>query len=248
MRIFRVDNPHTKPMQFWEWLIREVQDVHPDVVFLSEAFTRPKVMKALAKVGFTQSYTYFTWRNFKHELEEYLKELTQPPVAEYIPRQPLAQHAGHPPGDPAAAAARRPSGCALALAATLSSVYGIYCGYELCEGRAAAGQRGVPRLGEVPARGAGTGPARATSGTTSPRLNRIRASSTRALQLYDNLRFYRADNDRVLFYGKRTPDGAEPGARGGEPGPLRAAGGAAARAAGASWASRRTRRTRCTSC
>ena len=84
MRIFRVDNPHTKPVPFWEWLIREVQGRHPDVIFLSEAFTRPKMLKVLAKVGFTQSYSYFTWRNFKHELIDYLTELTQSECREYL--------------------------------------------------------------------------------------------------------------------------------------------------------------------
>src|SRR6202030_1648205 len=79
VRIFRVDNPHTKPFPFWEWLIREVQTVDPNVIFLSEAFTRPKLMKALAKLGFTQSYTYFTWRTTKAELSEYLSELTRYP-------------------------------------------------------------------------------------------------------------------------------------------------------------------------
>ena len=84
VRTFRVDNPHTKPLDFWTWLIREVQDRDPDVVFLSEAFTRPKVMRALGKAGFTQSYTYFTWRNFKEELTEYLEELTASEMAEYF--------------------------------------------------------------------------------------------------------------------------------------------------------------------
>src|SRR5690606_26892673 len=82
--IFRVDNPHTKPFAFWEWVIREVQNVHPEVIFLSEAFTRPKVMKMLAKVGFTQSYSYFTWRNDKHGLTEYFKDLTPPPISEFM--------------------------------------------------------------------------------------------------------------------------------------------------------------------
>ena len=84
IRIFRVDNPHTKPLPFWEWLIREVQSVDPGVVFLSEAFTRPKVMKALAKLGFTQSYTYFTWRTGKEELQAYLSEITGYPEREYF--------------------------------------------------------------------------------------------------------------------------------------------------------------------
>src|SRR5262249_47936644 len=84
VKIFRVDNPHTKPLPFWAWLISEVQSQHPEVIFLAEAFTRPKLMMALAKVGFTQSYTYFTWRNFKHELEDYFQELTHGPEAEYM--------------------------------------------------------------------------------------------------------------------------------------------------------------------
>ena len=84
IRIFRVDNPHTKPIPFWTWVIAEVQAVHPDVIFLAEAFTRPRVVEALAKVGFTQSYTYFTWRNFKQELIDYLTELTQGEMAEYF--------------------------------------------------------------------------------------------------------------------------------------------------------------------
>jgi len=84
VRTFRVDNPHTKPLDFWAWLIRQVQERDPDVIFLSEAFTRPKVMRALGKAGFTQSYTYFTWRNFKEELIEYLEELTRSEMAEYF--------------------------------------------------------------------------------------------------------------------------------------------------------------------
>jgi starch synthase (maltosyl-transferring) len=82
--IFRVDNPHTKPFAFWEWVIREVREAHPETVFLSEAFTRPSVMQYLAKAGFSQSYTYFTWRNTKHELEQYLRELSQPPISDFM--------------------------------------------------------------------------------------------------------------------------------------------------------------------
>src|SRR5258708_39078144 len=84
VRMFRVDNPHTKPLPFWIWLILQIKDVHPDVLFLAEAFTRPKMMKALAKAGFTQSYTYFTWRVFKDEIQDYLEELTQSPLADYM--------------------------------------------------------------------------------------------------------------------------------------------------------------------
>ncbi len=114
VKIFRVDNPHTKPLPFWAWLIPEVQKTNPEVVFLSEAFTRPKVMKALAKLGFSQSYTYFTWRNFKHELEDYLAGDHPAPGRRLLPRQPLAEHAGHPPR---AAPARRAGGVPLPLRA-----------------------------------------------------------------------------------------------------------------------------------
>jgi len=132
VRIFRVDNPHTKPFPFWEWLIHKVQARHPNVIFLAEAFTRPKVMKALAKLGFSQSYTYFTWRTEKQELQAYLSELTGYPEREYyrpnffvttpdiLPRQLQT-------GEPWIFKSRA------ALAATLSSNYGIYNGFELLE-------------------------------------------------------------------------------------------------------------------
>ena len=132
VRTFRVDNPHTKPLPFWQWLIREVKVRCPEVIFLSEAFTRPKMMRALAKAGFTQSYTYFTWRNTKAELADYLAELTQGPAREYFRPNfftntpdilPVFLHQG---GRPAFR-------IRLVLAATLSGVYGIYNGFELCE-------------------------------------------------------------------------------------------------------------------
>ncbi len=133
VRIFRVDNPHTKPFAFWEWLIAEVKREHPDVLFLSEAFTRPKVMYRLAKLGFTQSYTYFAWRNTKWELTQYLTEITRPPISDFFrpnlwPNTPdilteYLQTGGRP-----AFAAR------LVLAATLGASYGIYGpAFELCE-------------------------------------------------------------------------------------------------------------------
>jgi len=136
VRIFRVDNPHTKPYRFWEWLIAEVKKVYPEIIFLAEAFTRPKVMNQLAKLGFTQSYTYFAWRTNKWELTEYLTQLTQSPVREYF-RPSLwtntpdilteyLQHGGRP------AFMTR-----LLLAATLGASYGIYGpAFELCERRA----------------------------------------------------------------------------------------------------------------
>ena len=132
VRIFRVDNPHTKPFPFWEWLIREVQSVDPDVIFLSEAFTRPKVMKALAKLGFSQSYTYFTWRTGKEELQAYLSEITGYPEREYFRPNFFVNTPDILPvhlqtGEPWMFKAR------VALAATLSSNYGIYNGFELLE-------------------------------------------------------------------------------------------------------------------
>jgi starch synthase (maltosyl-transferring) len=132
VRIFRVDNPHTKPFEFWEWLIREVQTVDPGVIFLAEAFTRPKVMKALAKLGFTQSYTYFTWRTGKQELESYLREITGYPERDYFRPNFFVNTPDILPfhlqsGDPWIFKAR------VALAATLSGNYGIYNGFELIE-------------------------------------------------------------------------------------------------------------------
>ena len=132
VKIFRVDNPHTKPFRFWEWCIGEVKRTHPDAIFLSEAFTRPKVMRYLAKAGFTQSYTYFTWRNSAAELRDYLTELTRTEVADYLRPNlfvntpdilhEFLQHGGRPAFE-----------VRLILAATLGASYGIYSGFELCE-------------------------------------------------------------------------------------------------------------------
>ena len=205
VRIFRVDNPHTKPLPFWEWVISEVHAKHPDVVFLAEAFTRPKVMKALAKSGFNQSYSYFTWRNFKAELEEYFTELTQGPPADYMianlwPNTPdiLPEHL-QLGGRPAFM-------LRAALAATLSSSWGIYSGFELCENRALPGREeyqdsekyqlvkwDLNREGNI--------------SDWIARLNRARRDFP-ALQEYRNLRFHRADNERVIFYSKVSGDSA----------------------------------------
>ena len=201
VRIFRVDNPHTKPLPFWEYLINGVRARYPDVIFLSEAFTRPKMMKALAKAGFNQSYTYFTWRNSKQELTEYFTELTQTDMREYFRGNlftntpdilPFVLQDG---GRPAFM-------IRVALAATLSSLYGIYSGFELCENQALPGREEYldsekyqfkERDWDAPG----------NIKDWIARLNKIRREN-RALQFYDNLQFHHADNGAILFYAKMT--------------------------------------------
>lgn len=202
VRIFRVDNPHTKPLQFWEYLITGVRTKYPDVVFLAEAFTKPKMMKALAKAGFTQSYTYFTWRTSKQELIDYFTELTQTDMREYYrgnlwPNTPdilpfVLQEGGRPAFMIRAV-----------LAATLSSLYGIYSGFELCENQAMSGREEYLDSEKYQWKERDWN-APGNIKDWIARLNKIRKEN-RALQLYDNLRFYRADNDAILFYAKMTP-------------------------------------------
>jgi starch synthase (maltosyl-transferring) len=204
VKIFRVDNPHTKPVQFWQWMIREVQREHPEVLFLSEAFTRPKMMRALAKAGFSQSYTYFTWRNFKWELEEYFTELTQGPMKEYFrgnlfPNTPdinpeFLQTGGRPAFIIRAV-----------LAATLSSVYGIYSGFELCEATPLPGREEYMDSEKYQLR-AWDWDRPGNIRELITRLNQIRRENP-ALQEYDNLRFHLTDSDQVLFYEKSSADG-----------------------------------------
>ena len=149
VRIFRVDNPHTKPLPFWQWMIADIQSRHPDVLFLAEAFTRPKLMYRLAKVGFSQSYTYFTWRNTKQELTEYLTELTDAAGratssgrTSSSTRRISTRSSCRPPAGPGFL-------IRAALAATLSGLWGMYSGFEICEVSAAARPRGIPGLGEI---------------------------------------------------------------------------------------------------
>ena len=202
VRIFRVDNPHTKPVAFWEYLIGGVREKYPDAIFLSEAFTRPKMMKALARAGFNQSYTYFTWRNSKQELMEYFTELTQTEMSEYFrpnlwPNTPdilpfLLQEGGRP-----AFMIR------VLMAATLSPLYGIYSGYELCENKPLPGREEYLDSEKYQFKERDwNAPGNIKHWIT--RINKIRREN-RALQMYTNLRFYRADNDAILCYGKMTP-------------------------------------------
>jgi starch synthase (maltosyl-transferring) len=204
VKIFRVDNPHTKPFRFWEWLIAEVQRDHPDTIFLSEAFTRPKIMKQLAKAGFTQSYTYFTWRNTKHELTEYFTELAQSEVREYMRPNLFAntpdilheylQHGGRP-----AFQAR------LVLAATLGASYGIYGPpFELCESRAVNRTEEYLDSEKYQVRCWD----RDRPDNIRPliaRVNQIRRDNP-ALHSDWGLRFHPIDNDQMIFYSKTTPD------------------------------------------
>jgi starch synthase (maltosyl-transferring) len=201
VRIFRVDNPHTKPVPFWEYLISGVRKKFPDTIFLSEAFTKPKMMKALAKTGFTQSYTYFTWRNHKQELIEYFSELTQTEMREYFrgnlwPNTPDILPFSLQTGGRPAFMVRA------VLAATLSSVYGIYSGFELCENAALPGREEYRDSEKYQWKERDwNAPGNIKNWIT--RLNQIRREN-RALQVYDNLRFYPAENDAILFYGKMT--------------------------------------------
>jgi starch synthase (maltosyl-transferring) len=206
VRVFRVDNPHTKPLAFWEWMINDVQSVYPDVIFLAEAFTRPKMMRQLAKAGFTQSYTYFTWRNTKRELQEYLTELTQTQMKEYYRGNFFANtpdilpHILQLGGRPAFR-------MRLVLAATLSSVYGIYSGFELCENtpRGAPGTTEYYRDSEMYQHKIWDWHRPGNIIDDVTRINRIRRDNP-ALHLYDNLRFHFADNDQLLVYSKATRD------------------------------------------
>ena len=177
VRIFRVDNPHTKPFPFWEWLIREVQAVDPNVIFLAEAFTRPKVMKALAKLGFSQSYTYFTWRTGKEELQAYLSEITGYPEREYFRPNFFVNTPDILPfhlqsGEPWMFKAR------VALAATLSGNYGIYNGFELLEHEPHSRKGGISQFGEIRAQDPRLERARQHQGLYR-RLNRIRRAIRR---------------------------------------------------------------------
>jgi len=199
VRIFRVDNPHTKPASFWEWMIADIRNRHPDVIFLSEAFTRPPMLHLLAKIGFQQSYTYFTWRNDKHELIDYLTELTAQEGREYLrpnffPTTPDILPAFLQSGQRSAFKIR------LVLAATLSSVYGMYSGYELCESQAVPGKEEYFASEKYQFKvWDWDRPGNIRDYVTA--INRIRHDNP-ALHELINLRFHHAENDHVLFYGK----------------------------------------------
>lgn len=201
--LFRVDNPHTKPMPFWEWLIADVRERHPEVIFLAEAFTRPAMMARLGKLGFSQSYTYFTWRNSKAELQAYFEQLNQPPWRDcYRPNffvntpdiNPLFLQRSGRPGFLIRAA----------LATMGSGLWGMYSGFELCEAAPVPGKEEYldsekyqlrPRNYQAPG----------NINAEITRLNQIRRDNP-ALQSHLGFAAYTAWNDNILYFGKRTED------------------------------------------
>ena len=200
--VFRVDNPHTKPFPFWEWLIAEVRGDHPGAIFLAEAFTRPKVMKRLAKIGYNQSYSYFTWRNDKAELTNYLTELTTEECRDYMrvnffvntpDINPVFLHTSGRPGFRTRAI----------LAASLSGAWGLYSGFEFCEAAPMPGKEEYldsekyelrPRDPEAPGH----------IKDDIALINRIRREQP-AMRDFRNIRFLTAHDDRVLYYGRFDP-------------------------------------------
>jgi starch synthase (maltosyl-transferring) len=203
VRVFRVDNPHTKPLPFWQWLIADVQSRHPETIFLSEAFTRPKMMYRLAKIGFTQSYTYFTWRDTKQELTEYLTELNQAPPAEFFRPHFFVNT---PDINPRFLQASGRGGFLIraALAATLSGLWGVYNGFELCEAAAMPGKEEYLDSEKYQIRiWDHDRPGNIVREITQ--LNHLRRANP-ALHSHLGLRFHTAHNDRVLFFSKATPE------------------------------------------
>ena len=207
VKIFRVDNPHTKPFRFWEWALAELTRQYPDAIFLSEAFTRPKVMKHLAKIGFSQSYSYFTWRNTKEEIVDYFTELTQTSVREYFrpnlfANTPDILHAYLQRGGRTAFQIR------LVLAATLGASYGIYSGFELAENvpvRAGSEEYLDSEKYQIRVRDY----KRADSlAEFISQINTIRRKHP-ALQHDWGLSFHRTDNGELLAYSKRSADGRD---------------------------------------
>lgn len=206
--LFRVDNPHTKPLPFWEWLITTIRDRHPEVIFLAEAFTRPKPMYRLAKLGFSQSYTYFTWRHGKQELIDYLQELTA--ASDGNGDRPSDYFRPHffvntPDINPYFLQRSGRAGFQMraALAATLSGLWGVYSGFELCEARAVEGKEEYLDSEKYEIRAWDwQRPGNIIDDIT--RLNQLRAENP-ALQSHLGVHFLDASNDNILYFVKSTP-------------------------------------------
>jgi starch synthase (maltosyl-transferring) len=204
VRIFRVDNPHTKSYPFWEWMIADVRHRYPDVIFLAEAFTRPNIMRYLAKLGFDQSYTYFTWRNSRAEITEYFTELSQTEVVEYMrpnlfANTPDILHEFLQHGGPPAFRIR------LVLAATLGATYGIYSGFELCENvpvRPGSEEYLDSEKYQIKVRNWHASHSLAPLIT---RLNQLRREHA-AFQQDRGQRFHGSDNPSIVCYSKASPD------------------------------------------
>ncbi len=201
VRIFRVDNPHTKPVSFWEWVIAEVRDKFPDAIFLSEAFTRPKMMQELAKAGFNQSYTYFTWRNSKYELAEYFTELTQSDLKEFFRANFFTNTPDILP-EFLQLGGRQAFMIRAVLAAMACPVYGIYSGFELCENSALPGREEYADSEKYQFKGRDWN-APGNIKEYIGKLNAIRRHN-RALQEYANLRVRPVENDNILCFSKAT--------------------------------------------
>ncbi|HEX3544748.1 MAG TPA: alpha-1,4-glucan--maltose-1-phosphate maltosyltransferase, partial [Candidatus Acidoferrum sp.] len=205
IRVFRVDNPHTKPFDFWEWLIRETQREYPETIFLAEAFTRPKIMYRLAKLGFTQSYTYFAWRNTKLELTEYFTEITEPPLSEFFrpnlwPNTPDILNEYLQKGGRPAFIAR------LVLAATLGANYGIYGpAFELMENvPVREGNEEYLDSEKYQVRVWNRDDPKSLKGLIR-RVNSIRRDHL-ALQRNEGLTFHPTDNPQLIAYSKISED------------------------------------------
>jgi starch synthase (maltosyl-transferring) len=211
VKTFRVDNPHTKPFAFWEWLIEDIQSEHPDVIFFAEAFTRPKRMKNLGKLGFTMSYTYFTWKNTAWELRDYLTELTTTPRTEYF-RGNLFVNTPDILTEYLVEGGRPAFQARLVLAATLSPLYGMYSGYELIENvplRKGSEEYLHSEKYQVRVRDWN---APGNINADIALINRIRRE-TPALRRYANLTFHESENEEILFYRKAGATTADIGHR-----------------------------------
>jgi len=205
VKIFRVDNPHTKPLPFWQWMIADIRSQHPEVMFLAEAFTKPAMMARLGKVGYSQSYTYFTWRNTKAELSEYFEQLNQPPWRDcyrpnfFVNTPDINPFFLHESG--------RAGFLIRAVLATMGSgLWGMYSGFELCEAAPIPGKEEYldsekyqirPRDYNAPG----------NIIAEIAQLNRIRRQNP-ALQTHLGLQIYNAWNDNILYFGKRSADGS----------------------------------------
>jgi starch synthase (maltosyl-transferring) len=208
VRVFRVDNPHTKPIPFWEWLIAEIRRHHPEVILLSEAFTRPAMMKRLAKVGFTQSYTYFTWRNSKQELSEYLAELSSTDTVDYFRpsfwvNTPDILHAFLQHGGAPAFRLR------LVLAALTAPSWGMYSGYELYEHTALrGGSEEYLNSEKYQLRARDWNDPRSLAPMIA-HVNGIRRHHREAIALLRTLRLHYIDSEHMLCVSRMSDDGAD---------------------------------------